>query len=100
MPIRVGQHYAGFTSGKEREEATRTSTDRNRWVCKGAVGLHVSLGSPAADSVGERQWQTTTADRHFAVVSTCASSHSTLHSTKGMRSIDFISTDTNRCVCK
>ncbi|GBM26952.1 hypothetical protein AVEN_196893-1 [Araneus ventricosus] len=92
-------------------------TDQNRCVCKGqndsriacatgnadkksvrvqgAVGLYVPRGSPAVDVVGEKQWQSTIADRHFAVFGMYASSHLTLHDSKGMRS-----TDTNWCVCE
>ncbi|GBN04808.1 hypothetical protein AVEN_270738-1 [Araneus ventricosus] len=40
------------------------------------VELHVQLESPAADSVGERQCQLTTADRQFAVVGVLGSSKS------------------------
>ncbi|GBM06336.1 hypothetical protein AVEN_121379-1 [Araneus ventricosus] len=102
----------------------RTLTDRNWWVCKehsnyirhrkrqqeigrrksvrlqGSVGLHVAMGSPASDGVGGRQWKSTTADRHFAVVGTCARCHSTLHSTEGIRVANFMSNYTSRYVYK
>ncbi|GBO29543.1 hypothetical protein AVEN_206676-1 [Araneus ventricosus] len=54
---------------------------------QGTVGLRVSLGPPAASSVGETLWQSPTADRLLAVVGTCASFNCSRYST-------------NLCVCK
>ncbi|GBM82703.1 hypothetical protein AVEN_107733-1 [Araneus ventricosus] len=65
---------------------------------KAPEGLHVSVGTPAVDGVGERQWESQTADRHFASVGMCTCSHSSLHSTKGMRTTDFKSIDTQTTI--
>ncbi|GBM21454.1 hypothetical protein AVEN_161064-1 [Araneus ventricosus] len=71
-------------------------------VCavKAPVGLHVSLGPPAAADVGEAQWLFSTADRFFVGAGTCASSNCSLYTTNGMLQTGFKSVDTNRCVCK
>ncbi|GBN09819.1 hypothetical protein AVEN_224491-1 [Araneus ventricosus] len=64
------------------------------------VGLHVSLGPPAAADVGEAQWQFSTADRFFAGANSCASSNCSLYTANGMLQTCLKSIDTNRCVCK
>ncbi|GBM69591.1 hypothetical protein AVEN_152677-1 [Araneus ventricosus] len=52
-----------------------------------AISSRMAFTSGIAGGVGVRQ--STTPGRHFAIVDTCASSHSTLHSTKRMLSTDF-----------
>ncbi|GBN88569.1 hypothetical protein AVEN_142633-1 [Araneus ventricosus] len=50
-------------NGKSYENVDRPKSVR----MQGAVGMHVPVGSPAADGVGERQWQLMAADRHFCL---------------------------------
>ncbi|GBO35660.1 hypothetical protein AVEN_190976-1 [Araneus ventricosus] len=64
------------------------------------VGLHVSLGTPAAADNGEAQWQFSTTDRFFVGAGTYASSNCFLYTTNGMLQTGFKPVDTNRCVCK
>ncbi|GBM47473.1 hypothetical protein AVEN_153687-1 [Araneus ventricosus] len=74
---------------------------RKKSACvQASVGLHVSLGPPAAADVGEAQSQSATADRFFAGSRICASSNCSLYTTNGMLQTGFKSVDTNRCVCK
>ncbi|GBN59616.1 hypothetical protein AVEN_215080-1 [Araneus ventricosus] len=48
--------------GRNHEKAVRTRPKENG-ACVREIELHVSLGPPAADDVGERQWQSTTERR-------------------------------------
>ncbi|GBN27064.1 hypothetical protein AVEN_253972-1 [Araneus ventricosus] len=60
----------------KRKERSHENIDRSKSESvQGAVRLRVPLRSLAADGVGERQWKSTTADRHSAVVGSRASSH-------------------------
>ncbi|GBN59624.1 hypothetical protein AVEN_185901-1 [Araneus ventricosus] len=68
-------------SGKRRQNAALCPGSCNHYSCR--------------TSWMEMGWQSPIADRRSDIVGTCASSHSSLHSTKGMRS-----TDTNPCMCK
>ncbi|GBN29503.1 hypothetical protein AVEN_139055-1 [Araneus ventricosus] len=76
---------------KRKERSHDSEVDQLKSVCVQApVGLHVSLGPPAADDV----------DRLFAGDGTCASSNCSLYATNGMLPTGFKSIDTNRYVCK
>ncbi|GBM93177.1 hypothetical protein AVEN_246712-1 [Araneus ventricosus] len=61
-----------------------SEVDRLKSVCVQApIGLHVSLGPPAAADVGEVQWQFSTADRFYVGAGTRASSNCSLYTTNG-----------------
>ncbi|GBN64141.1 hypothetical protein AVEN_192573-1 [Araneus ventricosus] len=78
-----------------------SEVDRLKSACvQVPVGLHVSLGPPAAADVGEAQWQFSAADRFYVGAGTCASSKCSLYTTNGMLQTGLKPVDTNRCVCK
>ncbi|GBM29588.1 hypothetical protein AVEN_130072-1 [Araneus ventricosus] len=78
-----------------------SEVDRLKSACVQApVGLHLSLGPPAAADVGKAQWQFSTSDRFFVDAGTCASSNCSLYTTNGMLQSGFKPVDTNQCVCK
>ncbi|GBM62533.1 hypothetical protein AVEN_157726-1 [Araneus ventricosus] len=88
-----------FQTGLQKSH--ESEVDRLKSACVQApVGLHVSLGLPAAAYVGEAQWQFSTADRFFVGAGTCASSNCSLYTTNGMLPTGFKPVDTNPCVCK
>ncbi|GBN60755.1 hypothetical protein AVEN_265491-1 [Araneus ventricosus] len=78
-----------------------SGVDRLKSACvQVPVGLHVSLGPPAAADVGEVQWQFSTVDRFYVGAGTSASSKCSLYTTNGMLQTGLKQVDTNRCVCK